>query len=85
MIATSTSGAFARALTADVGVVNLDTWSGCAEGVAPIALKHDLHQLVLNPPGRIGRDAELAAKLDVGHALLALGEQMHGAKPYPHR
>ena len=27
---------------------------------------HRLHQLVLNPPGGVGRDAEPPAQLDVG-------------------
>ena len=34
----------------------------------------------------IGRlDREPPTQLDAGQALLALGEQVHGAKPHPHR
>ena len=50
-----------------------------------IPFDHRLHQLVLNPPGGIGRDPQSPAQLDVGQPFLALGEQMHGAEPHPHR
>ena len=58
---------------------------GGAQLVTAVALDHRLHQLVLDPPGGVGRNPEPAAQLDVGQALLALGEQMHGAQPHPHR
>jgi hypothetical protein len=83
--ASAAPGAFAGTLAADVSVVDLDPWAGGAQLVTAVALDHRLHQLVLNPPGGVGRDAEPPAQLDVGQALLALGEQMHGAEPYPHR
>src|SRR5271168_4332521 len=76
---------FAGALTTDVSVVDLDPRAGGAELVTTVTLEHGLHQLVLNPPGSVGRDPQPPAQLDVGYALLALGEQMHGAKPHPHR
>ena len=78
-------GAFAGALAADIGVVDLDPRPAGAKLVAAITLDHRLHQLVLNPPGGVGRDPEPPAQLDVGQAFLALGEQMHGAEPHPHR
>jgi len=77
--------ALTGALAADVGVVDLDTRTGGAEFVAAITLDHRLHQFMLNAPCGIGRDAEPATELDIGQALLALGEQMHGAEPDPHR
>jgi hypothetical protein len=36
-----------------------------------------LHQLVLKPPGSVGRDSKPPAQLDVGYSLLALAKQMH--------
>jgi hypothetical protein len=77
--------AFTGALAADIGVVDFDPRPAGAKLVAAIALDHGLHQLVLDPPGGIGRDPQPPAQLDVGQALLALGEQMHGAEPHPHR
>ena len=53
--------------------------------VAAVTLDHRLHQLVLDPPSGIGRDPQSAAQFDVGQTFLALGEQMHGAEPHPHR
>ena len=78
-------GAFAGALAADIGVVDLDPRSAGAKLIAAVAFDHRLHQLVLDPPGGIGRNPEPPAQLDVGQALLALGQQMHGAEPHPHR
>src|SRR5271167_1176009 len=85
MAAPAASGAFAGAFAADIGVVDLDPRPGGAKLVPAVALDHRLHQLVLDPPGGIGRDPEPAAQLDVGQALLALSQQVHGAKPYPDR
>ena len=47
-------GAFAAALTADIGVV-LDPRPGGAKHVTAVAFDHSLHQLVLDPPGGVGR------------------------------
>ena len=77
--------AFAGTLAADIGVVDLDPRAGGAKLVAAVALDHRLHQLVLNPPGGVDRNPEPAAQLDIGQPLLALGQQMHGAEPHPHR
>src|ERR1051325_2960560 len=85
MAAPTTPGAFAGALTADIGVVDLDPRPAGAKLVAAVPLDPRLHQLVLNPPGGIGRDPQSPAQLDVGQPFLALGEQMHGAEPPPHR
>jgi hypothetical protein len=85
MTAPTAPGAFAGALTADIGVVDLDPRPGGAKHVTAVAFDHSLHQLVLDPPGGVGRDPEPAAQLDVGQALLALSQQVHGAKPNPHR
>src|SRR6516225_10706050 len=78
-------GALAGALTTDIGVVDLDPWPGGAKHVTAVPFDHRLHQLVLDPPGGVSRDPEPATQFDVGQALLALSQQMHGAKPNPHR
>ena len=85
MAAPTTPGALPGALTADIGVVDLDPRPARAKLVAAVPLDHRLHQFVLNPPGGIGRDPKAPAQLDVGQPFLALGEQMHGAEPHPHR
>jgi hypothetical protein len=85
MAAPTTPGALSGALTADIGVVDLDPQPAGAQLVAAVPLDHRLHQFVLNPPGGIGRDPKAPAQLDVGQPFLALGEQMHGAEPHPHR
>ena len=85
MAAAPAPGALPGALTADIGVVDLDPRPARAKLVAAVPLDHRLHQFVLNPPGGIGRDPKAPAQLDVGQPFLALGEQMHGAEPHPHR
>src|SRR5882672_5359932 len=85
MAAPPAPGTFPRALAANIGVVDLDSGAGGAEFVAAVALNHGLHQLVLNSPRGVRRDAEPPAQLDVGQALLALGKKVHGAEPHPHR
>ena len=85
MSAPAAAGAFAGSLAANIGVVDLDPRPGGADLVVPVSLEHRLHQLVLHPPGGVGRDPEPPAQFDVGQALLALGEQVHGTKPHPHR
>src|SRR4051812_44348386 len=81
----TTPGALPGALAADIGVVDLDPRPAGAKLIAAVPLDHRLHQFVLNPPGGIGRDPKSPAQLDVGQPFLALGEQMHGAEPHPHR
>src|SRR3954454_19226967 len=83
--APATPGALPSALTADIGVVDLDPRPARAKLIAAVALDHRLHQFVLNPPGGIARDPKAPAQLDVGQPFLALSEQMHGAEPHPHR
>ena len=58
MSAPAAAGAFAGSLAANIGVVDLDPWPGGAELVVPVSLEHRLHQLVLHPPGGVGRDPE---------------------------
>jgi hypothetical protein len=70
---------FPRALAANIGIVDLDSRSGCAKLVTPVPFDHRLHQLVLDPPGGIGRDPQPATQLNVGQALFALRQQMNGA------
>src|SRR3954464_1496883 len=83
--APTTPGALPGALTADIGVVDLDPRPAGAKLIAAIPLDHRLHQLVLDPPGSIGRDPKAPPQLDVGQPFLTLGEQMHGAEPHPYR
>src|SRR5262249_47202471 len=78
-------GAFAGALTTDIGVIDLDPWPGGAKHVTAVPFDHRLHQLVLDPPGGVGRDPEPATPFDVGQALLAFSQQMPGAEPKPPR
>src|SRR5262249_37735065 len=78
-------GAFAGALTTDIGVIDLDPWPGGAKHVTAAPSDHPLPQLWLDSPGGGGRGPEPATQFDVGQALLALSQQMHGAKPNPHR
>jgi len=83
--ASAPPSAFAGALAANIGVVDLDPGPGGAKLVTAVAFDHRLHQLVLDPPSGIGRDPESPTQLDIGQPLLALGQQMHGAEPHPHR
>src|SRR5215211_3590577 len=83
--APTTPGAFPGALTADIGVVDLDPRPARTKLIAAVPLDHRLHQFVLNPPSGIGRDPKSPAQLDIGQPFLALGEQIHGAEPHPHR
>ena len=85
MTSPTAPGAFTGALAADIGVIDLDPRPGGAQLVAAVAFNHCLHQLVLDPPGSIGRNPEPPAQLDVGQPLLALSEQVHGAEPNSHR
>ena len=66
------------ALTAETGVVDLD-----ATGQLPgsIAFEHDLRELVPDLPCRGLGDAEAAAELDAGDALLGLRHVVERAKP----
>src|SRR3954454_10096174 len=54
------------ALTTDIGIVDLDPRPARAKLIAAVPLDHCLHQLVLNPPGGIGRNPEPPAQLDIG-------------------
>jgi hypothetical protein len=85
MAAPTAPGTLAGALSADVSVINFDARPGRAELVAAVALNHRLHQLVLNSPRGIGRDAKSPTQLNIGQTLLALGQQVHGAEPHTHR
>src|SRR3954454_4565113 len=83
--APTTPRALSGALTADIGVVDLDPWPAGTKLVAAVPFDHRLHQFVLDPPSGIGRNPKAPAQLDVGQPFLALGEQMHGTEPHPHR
>lgn len=65
-------------LAAQIRVVNLDT----AGQHSPLfTVRHHLHQLVLDFPGRWIRHAEVALQLQGRHIVLGLSEQVHGQKP----
>src|SRR5512144_1524900 len=72
----------AGALAAEIGVVHLDAADQALLGVA---LHHHLLELVLDRPRRRLGDAEAAAELQAGDALLALGQMIEGTKPAPQR
>src|SRR5260370_31079982 len=80
----ATPGAFASALAADIGVVDLDPGPGGAKLVTAVTLDHRLHQLVLDPPSGVGRDPQPATQLHVEQALLVLRHQVHSPEPKPH-
>src|SRR3954465_13659547 len=84
MTSPAAPGALPGALAPHIGVIDLDPRPGGAQLVAAVAFDHCLHQLVLDPPGSIGRDPKPPAQLDIGQPLLALSEQMHGAEPNSH-
>jgi hypothetical protein len=48
--ASTPPSAFARALAANIGVVDLDPGPGGAKLVTAVAFDHRLHQLGLGPP-----------------------------------
>lgn len=66
------------ALPAPVHVVDLDHAGQLPPG---IAFQHGLQELVLDAPGRVVGDAELAHELHRGDTVLLLGEQVQGEKP----
>ena len=70
----------ARALPAEVGIVDLQT---PLQTVALIALRHGLHQLVLHEPRRFVGHAQLALERQGADGVLVLREQVHGQEPPP--
>ena len=72
------TGLSAAALAAEIGVVHLDP---PVERRAVVGDAHHLGELGLDLPRRGLRDAEPAAQLDRGDALLGLRDQVHGAEP----
>src|SRR5260221_6741641 len=81
MAAPAPSGAFASALAADIGVVDLDPGPGGAKLVTAVSLPHRPHQPVLDPPSGGGRDPQPATQLDGGQGLLSLRQQARHAQP----
>ena len=65
-------------LTVQTGVIDLHR---ACQPVAPIALPHGLHELVLKPPGGVVVDAQLAPQFQGRDAVLGLREQVDGEKP----
>jgi hypothetical protein len=81
MAAPAAAGAFAGAFAADIGVIDLGPRPGDAKLVPAVALNHRLHQLVLDPPGGIGRTPEPAAQLKVSRIFLYEKMIKEGAAP----
>ncbi len=65
-------------LPAPIGVVHLHD---AGQRDALVALTHRLHQLVLQLPGGVLADAELACQLEQGDAVLGLRHQMDRKEP----
>jgi hypothetical protein len=66
------------ALAAPVDVIDLDDARQLPVG---ITLEHGLQELLLEAPGRVVGNAELAHELHGGDSVLLLGEQIEGQKP----
>ena len=71
-------GLAAGTLTAQVGVIQLDE---ARELVLLVPFQHDLHELVLHPPGGVVGDTQMAAQLHGRYAFLVLGNQVDTQKP----
>ena len=69
-------------LAAQIGVVQLH---GALQPVALITLPHGLHELVLEQPGGVVVDAQLAPQLQGRDAALGLGEEVDGKEPNAQR
>ena len=67
-----------RVLTAQIGVIDLHR---ACQPVTQIALPHGLHELVLDPPGSVAVDAQLAPQWRGRDAVLGLREQVDGGQP----
>ena len=65
-------------MTAQVGIIDLDA---PGEGLSLVALLHDLQEPVLELPGGVVAEAELAGQLQRREADLALGQQVDGQEP----
>ena len=68
----------ARVLTAQIGVVDLHR---ACQPVTQIALPLGLHELVLDPPGSVAVDAQLAPQCRGRDAVLGLRDQVDGGQP----
>lgn len=67
---------------APVRIVELDD---AAESSWAVSLGHRLHQLVLEQPGGVVGDAQLAPQRQGGDAVLVLRQQVHRQEPGPQR
>ena len=74
----ATSDLAARALTAEVGIVDLHP---TVELAALLAHAHDLHELVLDEPGGLVANPQVALEFEGGDVVLGLREQVHGQEP----
>ena len=63
---------------AQIGVVDLDTAIELARG---FTLAHDMHQFVLQQPGRLVAHAQMALEFQGRDIVLGLGQQVHTQKP----
>jgi len=75
-----TAPPFTGFLSADIGIIDLDT---SRQLLFALALQHYRHQFVLEFPGRIVVDADFAGQLQRRGALLTLGQQIDSQEPFP--
>jgi hypothetical protein len=71
-------GLAARALAAEVGVVDLHP---PVELAIVLTHAHDLHELVLHEPGGLVANPQVAHQLERRDVVLGLGQQVHGHEP----
>ena len=70
--------ALSRPFAAQVGIIDLDA---PGERLSLVTLVHDLQELVLELPGSVVTDPQLAGQLQRREATLALGQQVDGQEP----
>ncbi len=70
--------ALSRPFAAQVSIIDLDAPGEC---LSLVTLVHDLQELVLELPGSVVADPQLAGQLQRQEAILALGQQVDGQEP----
>lgn len=78
LVLRSPPGLTARALAAQVGVIDLHP---AVELASVFTNAHDLHKLVLDEPGGLVANAQVAHEFEGGDFVLGLGQQVHGREP----
>ena len=78
LVLRSTTSLAAREFSAEVGVIDLDP---SPQQVGLLAISHRPQNLVVQQPGRVVFDAQVAAELQRGDPSLGLADQVKGQKP----